>query len=591
MAPEQARSEIATPPPVASEEPDQAARYPWMASFPDICNWNAPLETTTLPELLAEAVRQQGSAPALEFRGRTVSYEVLEKDVERLASGLAASGIGHGDNVALLLPNTPYHPLSFLALTRLGARVVHLSALDARREIIHKLEATHSRRLVTTNLPGFLPSALDMLDAHIIDEVIVGDDSLYGAGEVAALPIPQRPGVQELSSLLSDIPLTAPQPSIDDIAVLQFTGGTTGLPKAAMLSHGNLTSAVSMYRLWRDGGRPLVPGAEKVIAVLPLFHIYALTTVLLRHLRDGNQILLRQRFDTRTLIRDITELKASQFSGVPTMWVALLNHPGIEKVDFSSLKSCVSGGAPLPFDVQAKIEALIGTQLNNGWGMTETGPAGSRVPYRTARRPGLIGVPLPGLAMRIVSTDDPAREVHPGEVGEIAIRGPNVFRGYLNDAAATAAAFRDGWFLTGDMGRMDGEGLFEIVDRRKNMIISSGFNVYPAVIENAIYEHPAVEEVIVIGVPDSYRGQSAKAYLKLKAGCGPFTLDELTEFLADRLGRHEMPRAIEFREALPRSPVGKLLPKILIAELAAEAGRPPDAAESRDHRGTMGKTP
>lgn len=551
-------------------DPGGKAPAPWKIHFPDVCDWDAPLEITTLPELLAAGVAARGDAPALDFRGAKVSYRELSREVERLASGLAEAGVVQGDAVALLLPNTPYHPLAFFALTRLGARVVHISALDAKREIAHKLKATGARRLITTNLPGFLPHALDMAEDGVVDELLVGDDARWGAGDTVPLPIPTGERVRDLADLFSDAPLATPLPAVDDIAVLQFTGGTTGLPKAAMLSHGNLTSAVSMYRGWRDGGRPLVAGTEKIVAVLPLFHIYALTTVLLRHLRDGNEVLLRQRFDVETLIRDVTQLKASQFSGVPTMWVALLNRPGVETVDFSSLKSCVSGGAPLPFEVQAKIEAIIGTQLNNGWGMTETGPAGSRVPYKVARRPGLIGIPLPGLALRIVSAEDPGRAMPAGEVGEIAIHGPNVFKGYLGDEAGTARSFRDGWFLTGDMGRMDESGLFEIVDRRKNMLISSGFNVYPAAVENAIYEHPAVEEVIVIGVPDAYRGQSAKAFIKLKAGAEPFTLDELTAFLADRLGRHEMPRALEFREALPRSPVGKLLHKALMAEVAAQ---------------------
>lgn len=552
---------------------------PWQSHFPEVCDWSAPLEVTTLPALLAAGVAGRGAeGPALDFRGAKITYGELAAGVERLASGLAAAGVRHGDNIALLLPNTPWHPLAFFAVTRLGARVVHISALDARREIVHKLKATGARRLITTNLPGFLPGALEMLDAGVVDQVLVGDDAHWGPGEGAPLPIPERSGVAPLSTLFRDDPLSAPLPAVDDIAVLQFTGGTTGLPKAAMLSHGNLTSAVSMYRLWRDGGRPLVAGTEKVVAVLPLFHIYALTTVLLRHLRDGNEVLLRQRFDVETLIHDVSALKASQFSGVPTMWVALLNRPGVEAEDFSSLKSCVSGGAPLPFEVQARIERIVGTQLNNGWGMTETGPAGSRVPFEVARRPGLIGVPLPGLAMRIVAMEEPGRALPVGEVGEIAIRGPNVFKGYLGDEAGTAAAFHDGWFLTGDMGRMDERGLFEIVDRRKNMIISSGFNVYPAAVENAIYEHPAVAEVIVIGVPDSYRGQSAKAYVKLKAGAAPFSLEELTRFLADRLGRHEMPRAVEFRDELPRSPVGKLLPKVLMAEVAAEVEAAAQAA-------------
>ncbi len=548
-----------------------AGRPIWQRSCPDACAWDMPLEIETLPELLARAVTARGDAPALDFRGRKISYRTLGEDVERLASGLARAGIRAGDNVALLLPNTPFHPLAFLAITRLGARVVHISALDAPREITHKLHSTGARLLITTNLPGILPQALAQLDAGSVQQVAVGDDARWGAGEATPLEIPARPDVCSLDTLFSEAPLKAPLPKHYDIAVLQFTGGTTGVPKAAMLSHGNLTAAVSMYRAWSDGV-VLVPGAERVIAVLPLFHIYALTTILLRHLRDGNEILLRQRFDVETLITDISKGRATAFSGVPTMWVALLNRPGVEREDFSSLKSCVSGGAPLPFEVQAQLERLLGTHLNNGWGMTETAPAGSRVPHKAERRPGLIGIPLAGLHMKVVSLEDPTKDVAIGEVGEIAIRGPNVFKGYLDDAEATKAAFRDGYFLTGDMGRMDEQGLFDIVDRLKNMIISGGFNVYPAAIENAIYEHPDVAEVIVIGIPDAYRGQSAKAFITLKRGAEPFTLEALTAFLAERLGRHEMPRALEFREALPRSPAGKLLAKVLIAEQAGETG-------------------
>jgi long-chain acyl-CoA synthetase len=549
---------------------DQKEKPAWQVHFPKACDWDAPLEITTLPELLAAGVTIGGGKPAISFRGQKLSYQAFAMEVEHLASGLASAGVARGENVALLLPNTPYHPLAFFALTRLGARVVHISALDARREIAHKLKTTMARRLFTTNLPGFLPSALEQLDAGVVEEVLVGDDTRWGVGDPPPLPVPARTGVRDLASLYSTAPLHAPWPDVDDIAVLQFTGGTTGLPKAAMLSHGNLTAAVNMYRLWRDADRFFIPGTEKAIAALPLFHIYALTAVLLRQLRDGNEVLLHQRFDVEMLIRDIEVGRASQFSGVPTMWMALLSRAGVENVDFSSLKSCVSGGAPLPFEVQRRVERLIGARLCNGWGMTETAPAGSRVPSAAKPRPGLIGIPVPGLAMRIVAMDEPGRELPAGAVGEIAIKGPNVFKGYWGDAA-TAETFQDGWFLTGDIGRMDDTGLFEIIDRRKNMIISSGFNVYPAAVENAIYEHPAVEEVIVIGVPDTYRGQSAKAYVKLRSGAEPFTLDDLIAFLADRLGRHELPRALEFRQALPRSPVGKLLPKVLVAEVVAEA--------------------
>lgn len=544
----------------------------WRQHFPDACNWDAPLEMETLDALLARAVAAWGDKPAIDFRGAKISFRQLGSEVERLASGLAAIGIGRGDTVALLLPNSPFHPITFFAVTRLGARIAHLSALDASREIAHKLTSTRARILITTNLPGFLPQALAQLDSGLVSEVLVGDDGRWGTGDVLPMPIPVRSGVRDLAIIFSDAPLTAPEPEVNDIALLQFTGGTTGVPKAAMLSHGNLTAAVSMYRTWQDGVI-LVPGTERIIAVLPLFHIYALTTLLLRHVRDGNELLLRQRFDVETLIADIEVGRATGFAGVPTMWVALLNRDGVEAVDFSSLKSCVSGGAPLPFDVQARLERIMGTHLNNGWGMTETAPAGTRVPHKVPRRPGLIGIPLPGIDLRVVSLDDPAQEVPANTVGEIAIRGLNVFQGYLDDPEATRAAFCDGYFLTGDIGRVDEMGLFEIVDRRKNMIISGGFNVYPAAIESAIYEHPDVSEVIVIGIADPYRGQSAKAFVTLKPGAEPFTLEDLNGFLADRLGRHEMPRALEFRDSLPRSPAGKLLAKVLVAEQAA-ADRP-----------------
>lgn len=550
-----------------------AVRPIWQQRFPEACDWDAPVETGTVPDLLVPAVAAHPEAPALEFRERLISYGALHGLIEQLAAGLVADGVRPGDRVALLLPNTPWHPVAFFAVARCGATVVHLSALDAPRELAHKLEVTKPSRLITTDLPGFLPQALALLEAGLTPRLLVGADARWGRGDGESLPLPERPGVGRLDDLLAAPPPASwPQVSPDDLMLLQFTGGTTGLPKAAMLSHGNLVSAVNIYRLWSDGTRP-VPGAERAIAVLPLFHIYALTAVLLRHLRDGNLILLRQRFDVEVMIRDIAEKRATAVSGVPTMWFALLNRPGVEQVDFSSLRSCVSGGAPLPFEVQSRLEGILGTRLNNGWGMTETAPAGARVPKAARLRPGLIGVPLPGIAMKIVALDPPRAELPPGEVGEIAIRGPNVFKGYLDEEAATREAFDEGWFLTGDLGRMDGDGLFEIVDRRKNMIISGGFNVYPVAIEGAIYEHPAVREVIVIGIDDAYRGQAAKAFVTLKAGMPAFTLDELQAFLKDRIGRHEMPRALEFRDSLPRSAAGKLLAKVLIAEEHAKQGQ------------------
>jgi long-chain acyl-CoA synthetase len=263
------------------------------------------------------------------------------------------------------------------------------------------------------------------------------------------------------------------------------------------------------------------------------------------------------------------------------MWIALINHPGIEARDFSSLRIVGSGGAPLPIEVADRVKRVVGLPLPSGWGMTETSPAGTNLPQRGPYKPGSIGLPLPGITMDVVALDDPRRVLPAGETGEIRVKGPNVTKGYWNRPAETEAAYADGFLLTGDIGRMDEDGFFYIVDRKKDMILSGGFNVYPRAIEEAIYEHPDVEEAIVAGVPDGYRGEAAKAYVKLKSGAAPLTLDALRAFLADKLGRHEMPAALEIRESLPRTSVGKLSKKELVEEERRKwqaAGAPPRTA-------------
>ena len=266
-------------------------------------------------------------------------------------------------------------------------------------------------------------------------------------------------------------------------------------------------------------------------------------------------------------------------AGVPTMWIALANTPGIDKRDFSSLRYAASGGAALPVEVAERFHKLTGHRLGGGWGMTETSPAGTSLPRDCTNKAGSVGLPLPGILMDVVALDDPRRRLGPGEKGEIRIKGPNVTKGYWNAPAETAAAFVDGYFLTGDIGIMDEDGFFYLVDRKKDMIISGGFNVYPRSIEEAIYEHPGVAEVIVIGVPDAYRGQSAKAFIALKPGQAPFGIDELKAFLADKLAKYEIPTEMEIRASLPKTPVGKLSKKELVAEemakrQAAEAPSP-----------------
>ena len=547
-----------------------AVAHCWEKSYPPGVRWDSPLEITTLPALLQSAVASFADKTAIEYRDHRISYAELGRASEALAAGLIQLGVGKGVAVALYLPNTPYHPYFFFAVLKAGGSIVHLSPLDAERELAYKLCNSGARILVTTNLGSLLPMAQKLKAEVGLEHLIVGDDAAFASSSAPTTPLREEPGLLRYENLRADgerrLPTQWPSLSVDDVALLQYTGGTTGKPKAAMLSHANLTSTISIYKIWGDAQRLTEPGTDKVICVLPLFHIYALTSVLLRGLRDGNEVLLRPRFDVDTTLRDIEVKRATAFPGVPTMWIALVNTPGIEQRDFSSLRFVGSGGAGIPVEVAEKFYQLTGHRMGGGWGMTETSPAGTSLPRDGAHKPGSCGLPLPGVVMDVVALDDKRRTLPPGEAGEIRIKGPNVTRGYFNAPEETAAAFVDGWFLTGDIGYMDADGFFYIVDRKKDMIISGGFNVYPRAIEEAIYEHLAVAEVIVIGVPDSYRGEAAKAFIQLKPAAEPFTLEELREFLADKLGRHELPAQLEFRNALPKTAVGKLSKKELIAE-------------------------
>jgi long-chain acyl-CoA synthetase len=404
----------------------------------------------------------------------------------------------------------------------------------------------------------------------LLDHLVVGEDSAWGQGP-PTMAIP--PDTRAIAFDAMETAPSGPWPAVDaaDLALLQYTGGTTGLPRAAMLTHANLTAAVSSYDVWYAGvGRELRP-ADKFIGVLPLFHIYMLTTVLLRALRNGITILLRLRFDVATTLDDIEKRHATIFPGVPTMFIAMTAYPGIEKRDLSALRVASSGGAPLPVEVANRFEHLTQHRVGGGWGMTETAPAGTVMLPGQVVKPGAIGLPLPGIEMDVVSLDDPTCVLPVGQIGQIRIRGANVTAGYWQRPEETAAAFAGGFFLTGDVGSMDEAGQFYLVDRLKDMILSGGFNVYPRLIEDAIYEHQAVEECSVIGIADPYRGQAAKAFIKLRDGIEPFSLEELRIFLADKLGRHELPSALEFRDALPRTAVGKLSRKALVDEEQARA--------------------
>jgi long-chain acyl-CoA synthetase len=534
--------------------------HPGEQFYPEGVRWDDPIPRGTLPDLLSAAAAEYGARPALEFRDSPIGFTELEALVEIAASAFLRAGYGRDHSVALFLGNSPDHPVNFFGALKAGARIVHLSPLDGEIALSHKLTDSGARVLVTSNLSALLPTALKFLDKGILDRLIVCEDDHWGKVGTPQTALPDTPKIITYAKFTEGAvkPAAWPVQTADDVALLQYTGGTTGLPKGAMLSHGNLTSAVSVYDVWGKPSRLERNAIERVICVLPLFHIFALTVVLLSSIRRGNLISLHQRFDVEAVMRDIEVKRATAFPGVPTMWIAIASLPDLDKRDLSSLVSVGSGGAPLPVEVARILERRVGMKLKSGWGMTETCSPGTAHPKEGPDKPGSIGLMLPGIEMDVVALEDSAKLMPVGEVGEIRIRGPNVTKGYWNRPKETAEAFVGDRFLTGDIGYMDADGYFYLVDRKKDMIISGGFNVYPQMIEQAIYTHPSVQEVIVIGIPDDYRGEAAKAFIKLRADAKPFSAEELRAFLAGKIGKHELPAAVDFVDELPRTPVGKL---------------------------------
>lgn len=561
----------------------EMTQHPWIKSYPPGVHWDAELPIMPVPQLLDDAARKWADLPALEFMGKQTSYRELQALVERAAKGFQQLGVKPGVHVGLYLPNTPHYVIAFFGVLKAGGTVVNYSPLDAEKVLEHKVEDSATDIIVTLDLAALYPQMGRLLGCTRLKKLVIGSIAeMSGAPDAVRARLRQAQQLAEVPSderhvgfaqLLDNDGAFQPYPIADlgeAIAVLQYTGGTTGLPKGAMLTHANLTTACSQYHATVSGEpRVLEEGRERVLAVLPLFHIYALTVDMLFGIRMGAELVLHTRFDLEAAVKDLAAKKITIFPGVPTMYTAIVNYPGIAGYDLSSLKFCGSGGAPLPVEVNQSFQRLTGCCLVEGWGMTETAPSGTFTPVYGMQKVGSCGMPMPGVTLKFVSVDDPSQEVPPGERGELCIKGPNVMKGYWNKPQATAESMTpDGFFRTGDVGYMDEDGFVYIVDRTKDMILCGGYNVYPRTIEEAIYEHPAVAEVSVIGVPDAYRGQSPKAFIALKPGAPRITLEELKTFLKRRLGKHEMVQALEIRDQLPKTPVGKLSKKELYEEEA-----------------------
>lgn len=553
----------------------------WKQSYPAGVRWDAELPLMPVHQILDDAVARWPERPALDFMGRVISYRELGALVDRAALGLQRLGVGPGIHVGLYLPNSPHYPIAFFGVLKAGGTVVNYSPLDAERVLEHKVEDSETDILVTLDLAALYPQVGRLLGRSRLKKMVVGSLGEYSVSPPAVRA--QLEGAGQLCKVpMDDLHVTFEQilandgthqaHAVNDLGqvnvVLQYTGGTTGLPKGAMLTHANLSAACAQYVETSRGDPPiLAEGVERVLVVLPLFHIYSLTVNLLLGMRIGALLVLHVRFDLEAVMNELAAKGITVFAGVPTMFTAMVNHPKMSALDLKSLKFCGSGGAPLPAEIEHRFFELTGCHLNEGWGMTETSPTGTFTPARGRRKEGSCGMPLPGIRLKFEALGRPGQAAAPGEPGEMCIAGPNVMRGYWKNEDATAASMTaDGYFRTGDIAYMDADGFVFIVDRSKDMLLCGGFNVYPRLIEDAIYLHPSVAEVCVIGVPDAYRGQSPKAFVTLKHGAAPFTIDELKAFLKGHLGKHEMVQELEIRADLPKTPIGKLSKRELVAD-------------------------
>ncbi len=550
-----------------------AATFPWLKSYPDFVDWSMSLPATPVFKLLDDAAEKYPQNPCMDFLGRQWTYSETLDLATKAAKGFQDLGVEKGTRVGLLLPNTPYYVAAFFGASLVGGTVVNMNPLYTTRELETMAADAGIDVLVAMDLTAIYPKAQSLLESRLVKKVVICSMSqALPLGTSILFNLFKRSSVSDITDDdrqihwedLTDNDGTFDPVEIDplnDIAVLQYTGGTTGLPKGAMLTHANLTANTRQVACWNS--QPSY-GDESFLAALPFFHVFAMTVILLCGLEYGARIIMMPRFELKDCLKTIDRKKPTLFPAVPTIFNAINHDPDIEDYDLTSLKLCISGGAPLPVDVKHTFETRTGCVVVEGYGLSEASPVVCTNPTVGENKPGSVGLPMPGTIVEIRSLENDTL-VGPGEKGEICVRGPQVMKGYWNREKETAEALKGGAFHTGDIGYMDEDGHIFIVDRIKDMIIASGYKVYPRIVEEAVQLHPSVEEVVVIGVDDPYRGQTPKAYIKVKKG-KELAEQEMVHFLKDKLSPIEIPEHFEFRDELPKTLIGKLSKKELKEE-------------------------
>lgn len=546
----------------------------WLRHYPQEVAETYDYPEHNIAEFLIESARRFPDNTALYFMGKRMTYRELLHASYQFANALRSLGVEAGERVAIMLPNCPQTVIAYFGALMNGSIVVQTNPLYMESELrqqmadsgaiaivtldfMHKRvlniqSKTDLRHVIVTSMKDYLP-----FPKNVLYPIKAKKDGLD-------LSVQYVDGVRSFTKLLSAAPATpvcAEVNAREDTAVLQYTGGTTGVPKGAMLTHYNLIVNTLQVNHWfyrSDAGK------ERYLAALPCFHVFGLTVLLNQCMYAAGMLILLPRFEVAQVLETIDKMRPTIFPGAPTMYIALIHHPDIRKYDLSSIKACVSGSAPLPVEVQDRFEELSGGRLIEGYGLTEASPVTHANTVWEKRKIGTIGIPFPDTEAMIVDPET-GEELPIGEIGELAVKGPQVMKGYWNRPEETSIVLKNGWLYTGDMGTMDEDGFFAIVDRKKDVIIAGGFKIYPREVEEVLFEHPAIKEAAVAGVPDEYRGETVKAYIVLKEGAA-LSERELDVWCRERLAAYKVPRKVEFRESLPKTIIGKVLRRKLLEE-------------------------